>query len=160
MLVLAIGLLIARSIYLNSVPPAVSCLVMPPPPHSTPWFTSSRIGLRVVLAVGLVVAIGALITGPSRTAIRTRSAIGSGLDWIRHFSDRTGVSGGPVGRWTYAHRKGLRIGAVALAALIFVFLGQPTAVSVIVIVVVLLVVLALIELIGRPPARAEIVNAP
>ena len=27
---------------------------------------------------------------------------------------------GPVGTWTYAHRKGLRIGAVALAALLFV----------------------------------------
>ena len=49
--------------------------------------------------------------------------------------------------------QGPPIGAAALAALIFVFLGQPTAVSVIVIVVVLLVVLALIELIGRPPGQ-------
>ena len=63
------------------------------------------------------------------------------------------MSTGPVGRWTYAHRKGLRVGAVALAALLFVFWGRPTALVVILIAVLLLVVLGLIELIGRPPAR-------
>lgn len=30
----------------------------------------------------------------------------------------------PVGAWIFAHRKGLRIGAVALAALFFVFWGH------------------------------------
>jgi hypothetical protein len=64
------------------------------------------------------------------------------------------VSTGPVGEWTYAHRHGLRIAAVGLFALIFVFWGHPTAAVVILLVVLLLVVLALIELIGRPPAPA------
>ena len=64
------------------------------------------------------------------------------------------MSTGPVGQWTYGHRKGLRIGAVTLAALVFVFWGQPTGLFVIVLVVILLVVLGLIELIGRPPAEA------
>ena len=68
---------------------------------------------------------------------------------------------GPVGTWTYAHRMALRISAVALAALIFVFWGQPTAAFVIVLVVLLLVVLGLIELIGtRPPAQAEVAAHP
>ena len=53
----------------------------------------------------------------------------------------------------HAYRYALRIGAVALAALIFVFWGRPTAVVTIVIAVLLLVVLGLIELIGRPPPR-------
>ncbi len=57
---------------------------------------------------------------------------------------------GPVGTWTYAHRGALRISAVALAALVFVFWAKPTTLIVIVIAVLLLVVLALIELIGRP----------
>ena len=60
-----------------------------------------------------------------------------------------------VAKWTYAHRTALRIGAVALAALIFVFWGQPTVVVVIVIAVLLLIVLGLIEVIGRPPAQPE-----
>ena len=69
--------------------------------------------------------------------------------------ERHGVSTGPVGQWTYAHRHGLRIGAVALAAVIFVFQGRPTAASIIVLVIILLLVLGLIELIGRPPSQAE-----
>ena len=152
MLVLAIGLLIARSIYLNSVPPSVL-----PGDAAAAAFDAMvyfiRVGLRVVLAVGLVVAIGAFITGPSRAAIQTRSALKSWLGWIRNFGERRGVSTGPVGEWTYAHRRGLRIGAVALFALIFVFWGHPTGLVVIVLVVLLLLVLGLIELIGRPPAE-------
>ena len=52
---------------------------------------------------------------------------------------------------TYTHRHALRIAAVALAALVFVFWGHPTAAVTIVIAVLLLVALGLVELIGRPP---------
>ena len=153
MLVLAIGLLIARSIYLNSVPPSVL-----PGDAAAAAFDAMvyfiKVTLRVALAVALVVAIGAFITGPSRAAIQTRSALKSGLGWVRNFGERRGVSTGPVGEWTYAHRRGLRIGAVALFALIFVFWGHPTGLVVILLVVLLLVILGLIELIGRPPAAA------
>jgi len=61
---------------------------------------------------------------------------------------------GSTGEWTYAHRHALRIAAVGLCALIFVFWGYPTAAVVILLVVLLLVVLALIELIARPPSAA------
>jgi len=154
MLVLAIGLLIARSIYLNSVPPSVL-----PGDAAAAAFDAMvyfiKITLRVVLAVALVVAIGAFITGPSHTAIQTRSALKSGTGWVRNFGERRGVSTGPVGEWTYAHRRGLRIGTVALFALIFVFWGHPTGLVVILLAVLLLVVLGLIELIGRPAAEPE-----
>ena len=154
MLVLAIGLLIGRSIYLNSVPPSVL-----PGDAAAAAFDAMvyfiKVSLRVVLAVALVVAIGAFITGPSRAAIQTRSALKSGLGWVRNFGERRGVSTGPVGEWTYAHRRGLRIGAVALFALIFVFWGHPTGLVVILLVVLLLVILGLIELIGRPTAEPE-----
>jgi hypothetical protein len=154
MLVLAIGLLIARTIYLNSVPSTVL-----PADAAGAAFDAMvyfiKVGLRVVLAVALVIAIGAFITGPSHTAIQTRSALKSGAGWVRNFGERRGVSTGPVGEWTYAHRKGLRVGAVALIALIFVFWGHPTLLVVILLVVILLVLLGLIELIGRPAAEPE-----
>jgi len=153
MLVLAIGLLIARAIYLNSVPPTV----LPGDAAASAFDTMVyfiKVSLRVVLAVALVVAIGAFITGPSHAAIQTRSAMKSGLGWVRNFGESRGVSAGPVGEWTYAHRRGLRIGAVALIALIFVFWGHPTLLVVILLVVILLLLLGLIELIGRPPAAA------
>ena len=87
---------------------------------------------------------------------QTRSGLTSGIDWIRHYGERRGVSTGPFGQWTYLHRRSLRVGAVALAALIFVFWGQPTALVIIVLVILLLVVLGLIELIARPPATPEV----
>jgi hypothetical protein len=155
MLVLAIGLEIGRGIYLGSVPSSV----LPSAAAAAAYDAFDhfvKVSLRVVLVVGLVVAIGAFFTGPSRAAVGTRSGIKSGADWIRHYGERRGVSTGPVGVWTYAHRRLLRIAAVALFALIFVFFLLPaTAVTVIVLVIVLLVVLGLIELIGRPAAAAE-----
>jgi len=152
MLVLAAGLLIFRSVYLSSVPSNV----LPSDAAAVLFDTLVRFikeGLRVLLVLGLVVAAAAFLTGPSVTAIKMRGAAVSGLSWLRRKFDHAGVQTGPVGAWTYAHRTALRISAVALAALIFVFWGQPSAVLVIVLVILLLIVLGLIELIGtRPPA--------
>ena len=154
MLILAIILAIARSIYLGSVPSTVL-----PSDAAAAIFDAFvhfiKIGLRVVLAVGLVVAIGAYFTGPSRAAVQTRSGIRSGLSRVRSAGERRGVSTGPAGEWTYQHRRILRVAAVALMALIFVFWGEPTALVVIVLVIILLVLLGLIELIGRPAAEPE-----
>lgn len=153
MLVLGAALLIIRTAYLNAVPSATL-----PSDAAAAAFDILvhfiRLALRALLVVGLVVAAGAFLTGPSVTAVRIRSWFAAGFGWIRRSAENIGVSTGPVGRWTYGHRRGLRIGAVALAAVIFVFWGHPTATVVIVIVVLLLVVLGLIELIGRPPAPA------
>jgi hypothetical protein len=151
MLVLAIGLAIFRTIYLNSVPPSV----LPADAAAAMFDTFLRFikqALRTLLVVGLVVAIGAFFTGPSAAAVRTRAAFRSGFDRVRRCGEHAGVSTGPVGQWTYAHLRVLRICAVALAALIFVFWGRPTALVVILIAVLLLVALGLIELIARPPA--------
>lgn len=151
MVVLAIGLLIARTIYLNSVPASV----LPTDAAAAAYDALVHFlkeGLRVVLAVGLVIAAGAFITGPSRAAVRTRAALGSGITWLRNLGGRRGMSTGPVGEWTYRHRALLRIGAVTLVALILVFWGQPTALAVILLVVILLILLGLIELVASPPA--------
>jgi hypothetical protein len=152
MAVLGLGLTLFRTIYLNSVPSAT----LPSDAAAALFDTVVRFirtALRTLLVVGLVVAIGAFFSGPSTTAVQTRSAFRRGFGWIRQRGDRAGVSTGPVGRWTYTHRVSLRVGAVALAVLIFLFWGHPTAAVVILIAVLLVVVLALIELIGRPPAQ-------
>jgi hypothetical protein len=146
MLVLGVGLAIARALYLGSVPASAPADAAAAAFDILVRFIKTA--LRTLLVVGLVVAVGAFFTGPSVAAVRTRHALSSGLGRLRH-----GGESGPAGRWTYAHRRALRIGAVALAALIFVFWGQPTAAVVIVIAVLLLVVLGLIEVIGRPPAQ-------
>ena len=40
-----------------------------------------KAGLRALLVAGLIVAAGAFFTGPSVTAVRTRSALSSPLGW-------------------------------------------------------------------------------
>jgi hypothetical protein len=152
MLVLGVGLAIARVIYLRSVPASV----LPADAAAAAFdilVRFIRTALRTLLVVGLIVAIGAFFTGPSTAAVGTRSAVSAGLRRIRHGGESAGLSTGPVGRWTYTHRRALRIGAAALAALVFVFWGRPTAVVTIMIAAALLLVLGLIELIGRPPAQ-------
>jgi hypothetical protein len=159
MLVLGAGLLIFRGIYLNSVPNSA----LPSDAAAALFDTFVRFikeGLRGILVLGLVVAAGAFLTGPSVTAVRTRAAFGSGLAWVRRSGEHAGVSTGPAGKWTYAHRHGLRISTVAFIALLFVFWGQPTAAVIIVLAILLLVILGLIELIGRPPAKPETAGQP
>jgi hypothetical protein len=159
MVVLGLGLTIFRGVYLNSVPPRV----LPADAAAVLYDTLIRFirdGLRVLLVVGLIVAIAAFFSGPSVTAVRTRGAFKSGFDWLRRSGEHAGVSTGPVGRWTYTYRKALRIAAVAIAALVFVFWGQPTWVTAVVIAIVLLIVLGLIELIGRPPAQPQVAAQP
>jgi hypothetical protein len=153
MALLGIILAIARGIYLNSVPNSV----LPSNAAAVLYDTLVRFikdGLRTLLVVGLIVAIAAFFTGPSVTAVRARGAVTGALGWLRASGERAGLRTGPVGRWTYAHRHALRIGAVALFALIFVFWGRPTAAVAVVLAILLLVVLGLIELIGRPPVTA------
>jgi hypothetical protein len=159
MVVPGVGLALFRGIYLHSVPPSV----LPADAAAALFDTLVRFikdGLRTVLVVGLVVAAGAFLAGPSVPAVRIRGAFARGLGRVRRSGEQAGLRTGPAGTWTYAHRTALRIVAVALAALVFVFWGQPTAAVVIVIAVLLLVVLGLIELIGRPPARPKTASQP
>jgi hypothetical protein len=150
MLVLAAALAIVRSIYLGALPASVSADAATAVYNTLIRFIQD--GLRTILAVSLIVALGAFFTGPSVTAARTRSAFATGLGWLRASGEKAGLRTGPVGAWTHSHRKGLRISAVALAALIFVFWSQPTGLVALVIALILLAVLGLIELVGRPPA--------
>ena len=84
-----------------------------------------RLGLRSVLVLALVVAFGALVSGPSPTAVGTRQRLTAAIGRLR------GGGGGrvadrPGGAWVDANRSLLRIGAVTLAVLALVFWGQPT----------------------------------
>ena len=73
-----LGLALFRTIYLNSVPPAA----LPSDAAAALFDTFVRFikeALRTLLVVGLVVAVGAFFSGPSATAVQTRSAFSSGL---------------------------------------------------------------------------------
>ncbi|MGA3153812.1 MAG: hypothetical protein ACLQK8_30330 [Streptosporangiaceae bacterium] len=151
MLLLAIGLAIGRTIYLNQVPASV----LPSDAAAVVFDTLVRFikqGLHVILAVALIVALAAFFSGPSTTAVRSRNAVKTAFGKVRGTGERFGVNTGPVGPWVYQHRTLMRIAAVVIAALVLAFTSYPTALVVLVIALALLAVLGLIELIARPPA--------
>jgi hypothetical protein len=152
MLLLGLGLTLGRTIYLHKIPATVN-----PAAASVVFDTLVRFlrqGLRVLLVLGLVVAVAAFFAGPSVTAVRTRGAVKSGFDYVRGSGERVGLTTGPVGTWVYRYRTALRVAAVAIAGLIFVFWSNPTGLVVLTIAILLLLVIGLLELIGRPPAKA------
>jgi hypothetical protein len=151
MLVLGVLLAIGRTIYLDKLPASSSADAAAVAFDTLVRFI--REGLRVLLVLGLVVALAGFFTGPSVTAVRTRKALKSGLAAIRGTGERAGVNTGPVGTWVYRYRQALRIAAVAIAALVIVFWTDPTGTTVLITAIILLAALGLIELIGRPPRR-------
>jgi hypothetical protein len=152
MVVLAAGLLVARSLLVGEVPTAAA-------PATASGFdivvAYLRLGLRTLLVLGLVLALAGYLGGRSESAMRVRRWTADRLHGIRGGPSATG----PVASWTRKHVRGLRIGAVALAVLAFVFLTQPSGIAILVIVAILLVVLAIIEFLARPvtPAPTETV---
>lgn len=149
MLVLGAALLVVRTMYLDAVPPKA----LPSDAAAAAFDTLVRLirtDLVALLMVGLVIAAGAFLTGPSVTAVRIRSGFSAALGSARRGGEYLGLRSGPVGTWVFRHRTPIRAAAVALAALLFVAQGYPTAAAVVLAVVVLLVVLALMELIGNP----------
>jgi hypothetical protein len=151
MVVLALGLTIFRTIYLNAVPADVL-------PHDAAALLYDtiirflRLGLRTVLVLALIIAAAAFLTGPSVTAVRTRRAITTAIDRLRGGAEQAGWNTGPVGAWVYRNKTALRIVAVSVAAIALVFWGRPTGKVVIGLSLALLVVLAIIEFLGRPSA--------
>jgi hypothetical protein len=155
MVVLALGLAVFRSIYLDAVP----ATVLPHDAAAVLYDTIVRflrLGLRTVLVLGLVVAAGAFLSGQSVTAVRTRQGLAHAIGWLQGGAEQAGFSSGPVGAWVYANKRALRIGAVTLAALALVFWGRPTGKVVLGLTLALLVVLAIIEFLGRRPAQGPV----
>jgi hypothetical protein len=142
-----------RSVYLNAIPPQLL-------PHDAAAVLYDtivrylRLGPRTVLVLALVVAAGALLTGQSGTAVRTRQRLTDGIASLRGGAVQAGLRTGPVGAWVHANKPALRIGAVVLAALALVLWSQPTGKTVLLLAGLLLVALALIEFLGRPPELA------
>ena len=92
-----------------------------------------------------VVALAGFMTGPSVTAVKTRQTFQSGFGAVRGSGERAGLSTGRAGVWVYVHRLPLRVSAVAVAVLIFIFWTNPTGLVVLLIAIILAVLLDAFE---------------
>jgi hypothetical protein len=108
-----------------------------------------RLGLRIVAGVALLVAAGAFLTGPYKTAVAIRGWFGSATSWLQ---GETGVAATPFGHWVARKKRALRIGAILLPAVIFLLWSSPSLTVLIVLVAITVLLLLTIEVVGRAPA--------
>ncbi|RIQ13754.1 hypothetical protein DY240_25215 [Jiangella rhizosphaerae] len=140
MLLLGAALTIARPVYLGALPPEVDDAAAGAVFDQV--VSLLRTTLRMVLAVGLVVALVAWLTGPSPQAVSVRrgvarlGSVGSGWGW----RDSAAVG------WLRAHKRPVQVAVLAVAVLVFVFWNYPNAGVVLGILLVAGVLLAVLEL--------------
>ena len=108
-----------------------------------------RNAVRVLAVIGILVALGALLVGDSKIAVRTRAT-------ARRLV--TGRSEGAPGwlppgfaRFIADHKNPLRLLGLAVVVLLLLSWDRPRPITVLVLVVILVVYLALLELLGRAP---------
>lgn len=154
LLALGVGLALARVAYLDAVPPEVLSQEAAGNVFDT-MVRFLRTALRAAAVLGIILALAAFMTGPSTAAVRSRATIERGIDSLRGGAEAAGWHAGRVGSWTYAHKRVLRIGTLIAAGLVLVWWTRPTGWVVVMTALVVLVVLAVIEFLGRPPARPE-----
>lgn len=111
-----------------------------------------RNGIRVIFFLGLLVALGAAISGPSTWARRTRELTGS---VFTQGGARTGWDTGAFGSFVAAHRKGLQVGAAAVFGVLVFVVDRPTPSTLLWLALGLLVVLAAIQFFAATAPRSD-----
>ncbi|MFI2607329.1 hypothetical protein [Kitasatospora sp. NPDC018619] len=147
-LLLGIGLSVFRAVYLDRLPADVDQAAAQAVYDTLVRYLRSAV--RVVVTLGLLVALGAWVVGPGRWARTVRGGWRAGLGAVRAVAGRAGLRLGPVGR--FVHRRKVPLGwlAVALAALAFVLWSRPTVLVTLCLALGLVAVLAVLELLDEP----------
>jgi len=155
MVVLGVGLAVARNLYLD----ALSGTVLRPDAAEVVFdqlVAFLRLTLRTVGVLGLVVALGAHVGGGSASARSLRAGFSRAAARARGAGEERGVTTGPVGVWLGRHRGFARGVVVGLGALWLLLAGSPTPGLIATVAVVVLLALGLLELLARPaPAGAD-----
>jgi hypothetical protein len=102
-----------------------------------------RVTVRMVIVLGVVVALGAWLSGPGRWAVRVRTMWESGIAAVREGAGL--ASTGAVGTWVHRHRYALRWGVVLVAAIVLLLWSYPTGLVIFWIALVALFALAVVE---------------
>ncbi|MFZ4299121.1 hypothetical protein ACOZE3_14550 [Streptomyces cinereoruber] len=150
---LGIGLRVFRAFYLDALPAGVS-------PEAAGAVYDTLTGLlhtmvRAAVALGLVVALAAWLTGPGRRAALARGLWTSGIGAARATADRSGLRTGPVGPFVHRYRAWITGALVAAALAGYVLWPHPTGWVVLGLALALLLALALVEfLAAEAPADA------
>lgn len=154
MLALALGLAVARGLYLDALAGRVPRLDAAQVVFDQ-VVSFLRVALRTVGVLGLVVALVAYLGGPSRSARGLRSGAGRALGALRERAERRGVTSGPVGTWLGRYRGFVHAAVVALAALVLLLAPAPTPGLVVGVAAGAGVLVLLVALLARPASTAQ-----
>ncbi|MFE0426529.1 hypothetical protein [Streptomyces sp. NPDC058953] len=152
-LLLGLGLTVFRAVYLDALPASAS------QPAAGAVYDAlvrlMRTTIRMVVALGIVIALGAWLTGRGRRAVLVRRLWHSGIRSVRTTADHAGMRTGPVGPWIHRYRCWIVWVLVALAVLSYLLWSYPTAWVVVGIVLVLLLALAIVDFLAEAPEETE-----
>jgi hypothetical protein len=149
MLLVGIGLAVARLAYLDAIP----ARVMPPDAATVIYDTIVRFlreGIRAVGLGALVVSVGAFLLGPSRAATAVRQQATAGAAAGSRVLASLGVQTVPVSQRVAPHTHGVRIALVLVAFLAFLLPAYPTPALVVLIAVGLLAALLVLQVLSTP----------
>ncbi|WP_329376944.1 hypothetical protein OG625_05515 [Streptomyces sp. NBC_01351] len=156
-LILAIGLVVARRYYLDHLPEQVQS-----PAAAAAIFDTLvrflRVSIRTALVLGVVVALGAYLSGAGRLPRGVRGTAERAADSAAGWGAAHGVHTGRVGTWVQARRRLLTAGVLLVLALVFALWNHPTVLTVLLLALILLAVLAVLALLaagGRVSTKAE-----
>ena len=99
-----------------------------------------------LITFGIVLGIGATVTGPYAWAVKLRERVSGLFQGWRDRRKSGGGAAGPVGKFVNAHAWGFRVGGAALGIIVLLLLPNPGALAVLITAVVYLIYLAVIEL--------------
>ncbi|MHA5052942.1 hypothetical protein [Streptomyces sp. SD15] len=147
---LGIGLTVFRTVYLDALPADVS-----QPAAASVYDTLTRFlrtTVRMVVTLGVVIAIAAWVTGPGRHATAVRQLWTAGIGAVRSTADHLGLRTGPVGPFVRRHRRWIAWILVAAAILTYVLWSYPTGWVVVGLALALLFALAVVDFLAGETA--------
>ncbi|MFF9013375.1 hypothetical protein ACF09C_10475 [Streptomyces sp. NPDC014870] len=142
-IVLGVGLTVFRTVYLNALPDTVSQAAAGSVYDA--MIRLLRTTIRMVVVLGVVLALAAWLSGPGKWATTVREMWHSGIAATRAAADRVGLRTGPVGPFVRRYRTWITWILVVAAVLVYVLWDHPTGWVVVGLALVLLFLLAVAE---------------
>ncbi|MDQ0992101.1 hypothetical protein [Streptomyces sp. V3I7] len=146
-LVLGIALTVFRVGYLDHLPANVSQAAAEAVYDTLIRFL--RTSVRVVITLGVVIALAAWLTGPGHHATDVRRLWHAGIAAVRTTADRLGLRTGPVGPFVHRYRRWITWILVAGAVVAFLLWTHPTGWVVVGLVLALLFALSIVDFLAE-----------
>jgi hypothetical protein len=108
-----------------------------------------RLAVIILGVIGLLIAFVGWLSGPSGRAERLRSMGSKGIGGLRRRADEHGYTPGPFAQWVSANKRGVQIGLVVLAVIVYIAWKNPTIGVTLVILLLLVLALAAVSFLTR-----------